>query len=108
MYPTIIERLRGLDAEQLSEDEMIELRAGATILEAQYVSSGYEVPEWLTERAVLLDRELAARRTDVLKKRLKQLDAQELTLETTEEKRGRLREERARLQAALGTSQPTK
>lgn len=99
---TIVERLRGLDAEQLTVDEMIELRAGARSLAQEYQTQVYEVPEWLTERTALLDRELAARRADTLRKRLKELDAQELNLESAEEKRARLREERDRVKAALG------
>lgn len=98
---TLVERLRGLDAEQLSPDEMVELRAGAGLLQDQYLRSQYEVPEWLKERLTLLDRELAARRVDAIRKRLKEIDAQELNLETAEEKRKRLREERERLASAL-------
>lgn len=99
---TIVERLRGLDAEQLTVDEMIELRGGARLLEAEYQAQAYEVPEWLRERTQLLDRELAARRTDQIRKRLKELEAQELGLETATEKRDRIKAERERLQAALG------
>lgn len=101
MY-SIVERLRGLDAEQLTVDEMIELRAGATMLQTQYALSAYEVPEWLTERAALLDRELSARRSDAIRKRLKEIEAQELNLEDRDEKRSRLRQEKERLQGALG------
>ena len=99
---TIVERLRGLDAEQLNTDEMIELRAGARTLAQEYTSQSYEIPEWLTERTALLERELKARRTDTLAKRLKEIDAAELSLESAAEKRQRLADERARIRAALG------
>ena len=98
---TLIERLRGLDADQLLADEMIELRMGARQFEQEYLINQYEVPEWLRERATLLDRELQARRADRIRKRLKEIDAAELNLETAEDKRKRLREERERLTAAL-------
>lgn len=103
---TMIERLRGIDADTLSPDEMIELRAGATALQAQYQASGYEVPEWLRDRTAMLDRELSAKRADAIQKRLKELDAQELGLETAQEKRDRIKAERERLQQALNPAQP--
>lgn len=99
---TLVERLRGLDAEALTVDEMVELRAGARQLEEEYRAQAYEIPEWLTERVNLLGRELAARRADAIRKRLKEIDAAEINLETAEEKRTRLREERERLTSALG------
>jgi len=98
---TLIERLRGIDAEQLTPDEMIELRAVATILQSQYAQSNYSVPEWLTERAVMLDRELKARRQDSIRKRLKEIEAQELNLESADAKRARLAKEKEELQAAM-------
>lgn len=99
---TLMERLRGLDAERLDENEMIELRAGARGLVQEYQDQEYEVPEWLKDRAQLLDRELTARRSDSLRKRLKELDAQDASLRTSEEKRADIKSERARIAAALG------
>jgi hypothetical protein len=102
---TLVERLRGLDAETLTVDEMIELRSGARLLAREYESAKYEVPEWLLEKDQLLTRELDARRADTIRKRLKEIDAAELGLESADEKRTRLREERDRLKTALGTPQ---
>lgn len=99
---TMLERLRGLDAESLSADEMVELRQGARALETEYTTQSYEVPEWLRDRAQMLDREIGARRQDALMKRLKEIDAQEQTLKTASEKRADLQTERERINAALG------
>lgn len=99
---TMLERLRGLDTETLSPDEMIELRLYARQIEGEYRTQGYEVPEWLKERAQLLDRDIAAKRTDALMKRLRELEAQEQTLKTAAEKRQDLQAERERINAALG------
>lgn len=99
---TMVERLRGLDTELLSADEMIELRLYARQLEGEYAGQGYELPEWLREKAQALDREIAAKRQDSLLKRLRELDAQEQTLKTAAEKRADLQSERDRINAALG------
>lgn len=94
--------LRGLDVERYTVDELIELRAGARVLELEYQAANYEVPEWLKERTVMLDAEIKRLRADTMRKRVRELVAQKSALRTADEKRADVDAELARLQAELG------
>lgn len=95
------EKLRGLDVERYTIDDLIELRAGARMLEVEYRLCNYEVPEWLRDREGILDTEIARQRTDALRKRLRELDAAEAALKTADERRSDVKAERERLLAEL-------
>lgn len=97
----LIERLRGLDIDARQPDELIELRAGARQLEAEYVQQAYEVPDWLKERGKAIDVELQRQRTDWIAKRLRELDAQDAAGMSETEKRQARQQERERLKAQL-------
>lgn len=100
----LIERLRGIDTDARTPDELIELRTGARLLEQEYGLQRYSIPDWLKDAGKTLDTELARRRADYIQKRLRELDAQDLAGRTETEKREDRARERERLQAELGTA----
>lgn len=99
---TILQRLAGFDAESASPDELIELRAFGRLLETEYKTQGYEVPERVSDALTGLDTEIARKRKDALTKRLRELEAQDLADRTREEKKADRDTERQRIKAALG------
>ena len=102
MY-SILQRLAGFDADAATPDELIETRALGRLLETEYKTQAYEVPERVTETLTALDAEIARKRKDALTKRLKELEAADLAERTRDEKKADRQVERERIQAALGS-----
>lgn len=99
----MLEQLKRLDIDRISLEEMLALAAFAKSLHAEYDLRNIPSPEWLDDKIRLLNREIGARSRDALEMRLREVRAQQTQLLTPAEKRAKLAEEEARLQAQLGT-----
>jgi uncharacterized small protein (DUF1192 family) len=95
------EKLRGLDVERYTVDELVELRAGARLLLQEYQLANYQVPEWLTDRVTILDAEITRLRADSIRKRVRELQVRKGELRTQEQKRQDVENELAVLEAEL-------
>lgn len=100
-----IEKLKQLDTNRISLEEGLELRACARHLSNEYDLAAIPVPEWLSEVTSVLAKDIAGRTRDAIEKRLAELKAQELGLESAAEKRERIKREREALEAKLGSVQ---
>lgn len=98
----MLNQLRNLNLDRGDMAELLALAAFGFDLREQYVNHDLEVPEWLTENLLALDREVDSRRKDELKRQLKQTQFELERIKPAEEKRKELAEKAARLQAAIG------
>lgn len=80
-------------------DEMIALAAFGRSIEAEYAQLQSEAPDWLTEGLKSLRREIRIRLQDTIAKRLSEAKSRLASLATPEEKRSKLTEEIAKLEA---------
>lgn len=99
-----LERLKGLQLARMDIDEMIALATWGRAMANGY--SYYELPKpkWLDESLATLDKEIRARRRELLEARLQEVRSRKETLKTREERRADLDSEEATLLAQLGTS----
>jgi len=82
-------------------EELIELRANARAIFAEYEAQKLDKPDWLNNAVNDLDREIAARVRDERARRLSEAKARRSSLKTTEEKRQDLDREIAELEETL-------
>lgn len=95
-------RLRNFEADRNDLDELVELFAWAKSLAAAYESNTIPLPEWLQDNTVSVANEIKSRVRDYQAKALKEIEAEQATLKTREEKRAELAEKAAKLREALG------
>lgn len=103
---TVIDKLKGLDVDRESLDSLIWLREQAKLLRAGYEDASLDVAEWLTGALDTLNVDIARRSRDTLLLRLKELDQAAAGLQTREEKRAEVAEQRAKLLRRLGKDVP--
>lgn len=106
---TVIDRVKALDVNRASADEMIDLLTSARLVRGTYVEKSLPVPEPLTDGVRRLELEIEAHRKDTLERRRKEISAQMVGLESVTDKRTRLQREAEEIDAALGvkTDAPT-
>ena len=97
----MLERLKNVDVEVPSLEELIELSAIARLLGQEFPIAGAEVPEWLIQKSKALRREIGVRMADAVEKELKDLKAAREHLRPAEERRTALDERIAKLEALV-------
>lgn len=96
----MLEKLKGLDLQTPTLDELIYLSSQAKALRAEFDANNAEVPEWLDNRIRELKREIQSRLQDSVALRIKTLKAQRDALKTPQEKREAIEAELQKLEAA--------
>lgn len=103
----VLTQLRAFQPDQLSSiEEMVLLVGTAELVLAGYSSRGIEPPEWLPAAKEGLDREITNRTREANLRALKELEAAEEALKSSQEKRADLAARKKRLQQALGMGTP--
>lgn len=97
----VLAQLQNFTVDGLDLMELLALSAFGKMLRAEYQNRTLPAPEWLNDQLASLDREIVNRRKDELERRLKEIKAQETTLETAAEKRERLANERKQIEEQL-------
>lgn len=98
----VIQQLRSFDPQSgVSIEEMILLATTAEQIAAGYSSRAMEVPEWLEDKLGALEREIETRSRDALLRELKEIEAREEALKTSQERRSELALKKARIQERL-------
>lgn len=96
---TILDRLKAVDANRLSLDDIVELSAETRALAAEYDRLGVEVPEIVTSKLKSFSREINSRQAEALEKALREKKARLNALKTPEQRRKELEAEIAELEA---------
>lgn len=99
---TLVQALKTLNVDANGLDDLLVLHMQARQLRAEYTESDIDVPEWLDGAINLLNREVERQSQDRLAKRLMELDRAEQGLLTASERREKIQQERARIQARMG------
>ena len=97
----MLEQLRRFDAERASLDDMLALVWFAKALRTEYEARGIMVPEWVSDKLRVLNREIESHRRDALELRLKEIRAEQTRLQTPTERREALAKVQERLEAEL-------
>lgn len=100
----MLDLLRRFDADRSTLEEMLALVTFGKSLRAEYEARGIMVPEWLSEKLRVLNREIESHRRDALELRLKEIRAEQTRLQTPAERREALAKEQEQLEAALAKS----
>ncbi len=91
--------LKTFNAETISLEEAVALSVEARALRTGFENAGVEIPAWLDEKNRQLNRYIESAKSDMLDKRTREIKAQLSGLETTSEKRERLKAELAALES---------
>ena|SRR5208282_3958302 len=97
----MLTELKNFDANRMSIDEMVSLRAYARNLVSEYDTQMVETPEWIETQLKNLDRQIAAKNADRLEARRREIKVRLENLKTTVEKRAELKKELAQLDKQL-------
>lgn len=98
----MLQRLKTLDVDRLIDmEELVELSTLARSLKAEFVEHELDVPEWLSDKAKTLNREINARNQDAIERRLRELKNRRETLETPAERKKKINAEIQQLEAKL-------
>ena len=100
----MLQELKNFDANRMSIDEMVSLRAYARNLVSEYDTQMVDVPEWIENQLKALDRQIAAKNADRLEARRREIVSRLESLKTTVEKRAELKKELAQLDKQLTTA----
>ena len=103
--------LKNLDLDGVLDPEaLVWYATQVRAFQSEFTLRSLTVPEWLDNRARELTREIQRRNSDALQARLKELEAREAALMTTQEKRDAVRAEKEAILAAMGagTAAPPK
>ena len=100
----MLTELKNFDANRMSIDEMVALRAFARTLESEYDTQMVETPGWIETQLKTLDRQIAAKNADRLEARRTEIRTRLESLKTTVEKRAELKKELAQLAKQLATA----
>jgi len=100
----MLQELKNFDANRMSIDEMVSLRAYARNLVSEYDTQMVDVPEWIENQLKALDRLIAAKNADRLEARRREIVSRLESLKTTVEKRAELKKELAQLDKQLTTA----
>ena len=97
----MLSELKNFDANRMSIDEMVTLRAFGRTLEGEYEAQNVETPDWIEVQLKQLDRQIAAKNADRLEARRREITARLENLKTPNEKKAELRRELAALDKKL-------
>ena len=100
----MLEQLKNLNVDRPEMDELLALHACGNGLQASYDSFKVEKPEWLDNSMRALTREIENRKQAVVEKRVREIRSSLAGLETTTEKRERLKSELAALEGGTVNS----
>jgi hypothetical protein len=103
---TVLARIQQLNTSRMDVDEMVQLLTDARAVRGTYEEKELPVPEQIVEGINTLDTAINLHAEDSVKKRLREIAAQRTSLESRDDKLGRLNEEEARLKARLGRKEP--
>lgn len=103
----IVARLTSLNMDRSNLNELVEVLAEAKIVRTEFELHEIPTPEPLTEGIRTLNREIKSRSADSIERRLRELEAADVADLTASERREARKAERERLQAKLGTKEPT-
>lgn len=98
---SLIERLKNINIESATIDEMVEVSADARSVEAEYGQLKVSVPDALTSGVATLRKAIQFRIQDKMEKDLKSLKAQMEAMQTVQEKRDKIAAQVAALEAQL-------
>lgn len=96
---TVIERIKAVNAERIDLDGAVELLALGVTIVATYAANQLEVPSDLQEGVDGLKKLVATKRQEAIARKLREARARRSDLATAQEKREKLDEEIARLEA---------
>jgi len=97
----MLTELKNFDANRMSIDEMVSLRAYARNLLSEYDTQMVDVPEWIESQLKNLDRQIQAKNADRLEARRKEIQSRLASLQTLPEKRASLKKELATIDKQL-------
>jgi hypothetical protein len=97
----MLEQLKHLDLDRISLEEAVELAVYAKLLHAEFEAQQVDVPAWLDDRSRELKREIRVRQQDAVEKRIRELKARREALLPAEEKRTKIEQEIATLEAKM-------
>jgi hypothetical protein len=97
-----VKQLRSLLPDDTDVDDLILAKSDLYILDSGYQELGFPTPEWVTDKLVVVTKEIIDRNRNELQRRLKAAKARRATLATPEEKRGLLDAEITALEQKLG------
>jgi hypothetical protein len=89
----VLDSFRAINTDRNNTDELVALTAFGKTLRAEYDAHKLTVPGWVDDNLEVLRREIASRRTDELKKQLRDKKARLEALTPTEERRDQLRKD---------------
>jgi len=98
---TMIQQLKNFDVDRMDLDELVGLASFGRIIGDEFDKLSGEIPEWLQANLKSLRREIHARQADALEALLKEKKARRDNLTPAEERRKKLDEEIAALEAKV-------
>jgi hypothetical protein len=99
---TTTEKLKQWNPQQCSFDELLELRASARALRAEYAAHQLDSPDWLPKAEAFLDDEIELRGQSKRLRALSELKKEREALRAVEERKMGLDQQIASYEAALG------
>ena len=97
----MLHQLKNLVADAADLDTLVGLLAFGKDLRVQYADCGLDPPSWLGENVVILEREIAGRRRDLLEAKLQRVKSRREQLATPTEQRNAADAEIKELEAEL-------
>jgi hypothetical protein len=97
----MLSELRTISAQRADLEELVEAAAFARALESEFSAVGVPSPEWLTNTAKSIRREIKSKNQDRLAQKLQSAKARLETLKTPDEKRSGLENEIKQLEEQL-------
>lgn len=95
-----IENIRNFSVDGMALEDLVALSASARVIQEEFTTLKVETPEWLSEKAKEIRREVFVRQADRRAKTLRELKARYETLKPAELKRQEIAEQIAALEAA--------
>lgn len=94
-------QLKDLAVDVVSLPDLILAQEQLRILDAGFQGLGIEAPEWVTDKAFLISKEIVARNEAELRRQLRKFEQRRAGLATPEEQRSQLDQKIATLKAQL-------
>jgi hypothetical protein len=97
----MLSELKNFRASSMDLEELVELSAKARLLETEFGTLGVDVPEWVGVQIASLRREVKSRNAESLANKLATLKARRAAIATPDEKRAKVDQEIAELEAKV-------
>lgn len=102
----LLDQLRRVEVEGLTLDQAVELAAIGRLVSTEFTLNALPIPDWLKDVNATLSGNIASRQRDARLKRLREIQAERVSLLSRDEKRAALANEEEQLQRQLGIAEP--